>query len=79
MQLETKNKIKSFDMIGWTDPDDIKNNKATRWLRSLSHDNYLYDQNTFNPKKPPNVIFVPEEAVLNKLIEAVAKHGDDTD
>ena len=79
MQLETRNKIKSFEQIGWCEPEETKAGKPMKWLRSLTHDNYLFDQEAFNPDISPNVIFVPEEPLWNKIIEAVAKHPENTD
>ena len=60
-------------MIGWTDPMQPDPKKALQWLKALRHDVYLYPMETFNKKKPPACVFVPETAVLNKLIEAVAR------
>jgi len=44
MALETKHKIQAFESIGWADPDDIKSIlKTSKWLKSLSHDVYMFD------------------------------------
>ena len=72
--LNTKNHINSFEMIGWTDPSQPNPNKARTWLRSLSHENFVYPEELFDPKKPPVCIFVPETPILNKMIEACARN-----
>ena len=33
--VDKKNKIASFEMIGWTDPNAASSNKAMKWLKSL--------------------------------------------
>ena len=66
-------------MIGWADPEECKSNKISKWLKSLSHNKFMYDQEVFSSTKPPNIIFVPDEALMNKLIENVATHTEDTD
>ena len=30
----------------------------------------------FSPTKPPNCVFMPETALFNKIIETVARNGD---
>ena len=73
-------KIPSFDLLCWADPDDSTSiHEVTKWLRSLSHSNYLYPEEEINPTKPPNIRFVPEIGLLNKLIESVAKHPGQTE
>ena len=39
----------------------------------------MFDEEAFNPDTSPNVIFAPDEPLLNKIIEAVAKHPENTD
>jgi len=48
MHLETKLTIHSFEMIGWADPEDSKINKASKWLKSLKHDVFMFDAETFD-------------------------------
>ena len=36
--LDTKHKVTSFDMIGWTDPVNPNPKKTIMWLKSLTHD-----------------------------------------
>ena len=79
MQLETKIRVKSFEMIGWADPDDGKIVKASKWFKSLSHENWIYEAETFSADTPPPVIFYPEEHLMNKMIESVARHPGNTD
>ena len=66
-------------MIGWTDPVESKIAKAVKWLKSLTHDNFLYPETCFSKTKPPPCIFIPDEAVFNKMIEAVAKGQENMD
>ena len=68
------NVINNFDMIGWTDPVNPNPNKTVKWLKSLTHDNYVYPQSGFNPEKPTPCIFKPDVAILNKMIETVARN-----
>ena len=76
--MDLLNKISSFDMIGWTDPNQPNNSsKAMIWLKSLKHDEYMYPKDTFDPKKPPSCIFVPETAIMNKMIVTVAQNSED--
>ena len=72
--IETKHKIASFDTIGWTDPSQPNANKTLKWLKSLTHDSYVYPEDLFDPEKPPTCIFVPELPIWIKLIETVAKN-----
>ena len=39
----------------------------------------MFHDETFDVRKAPNVIFVPDEAMLTRLIEALAKHPGQTD
>ena len=57
--LDKTNLVDSFDIIGWCDPKKPKPEKTIQWLKSLTHDNYIYPMETFDPKKPPVCIFVP--------------------
>lgn len=66
-------------MIGWSDPVESKIVKAVKWLKSLTHDNFLYPETCFSKTKPPPCIFIPDEAVFNKMIEAVAKGQENMD
>ena len=60
-------------MIGWTDPNQPNPQKPLRWLRSLTHDKYMYPEETWNPNQPPSCIFMPDTALFNKMIETVAR------
>ena len=71
--LNKTNLVDSFDLIGWCDPKKPKPEKAIQWLKSLTHDNFIYPMETFDPNKPPVCIFVPEEKILNKMIETVSQ------
>lgn len=73
--IDKSNKISSFEIIGWTDPSGIAGSSKAplKWLKSLTLENYIYPESSFNPNKPPPCIFVPEPALFNKMIEAVAK------
>ena len=74
MRIDTKNQITSFESIGWADPEDTKSMmKASKWLKSLTHDNFIFNREAFNASKVPFLIFVPDEALLNRMIELVAK------
>ena len=75
--MDLRNKVSSFDMIGWTDPDKPNVNKTKSWLQSLKHDEYIYPEDTFDPKKPPACIFVPEPALMNRMIETTAKNTNE--
>ena len=76
----SKLRISSFEMLGWTDLDDPKAvPNVSKWIRTLSHDNYLFPEEKLSPEKPPNIVFMPEEDLLNKLIEYAAKHHGNTD
>ena len=77
IDLDLKNKISSFEMIGWTDPSNPQINKPMQWLKSLNHDEYLYPKDTYDPKNPPRCVFVPEQAIMHKMINAVAMYMDD--
>jgi len=66
-------------LIGWSDPEDTKTTKPLKWLKSLSIDNFIYPIESFDPKMPPQCIFVPEEPLLHKMIESVAKHAGNMD
>ena len=79
MVIDTKNKIASFEMIGWTDPNQPNPQKPLKWLKSLNIENYVYPEECFDDKKAPSCIFVPEAAMFNKMIEAVAKHSENRD
>ena len=59
--VDKKNKISSFEMIGWTDPTQPVNTKAIKWLKSLTHDKFIYPEDSFDKTNPPSCIFVPEE------------------
>lgn len=76
--IDKKNFITSFEMIGWTDPlgQAGASKVPLKWLKSLTIENYIYPESSFDPKRPPPCIFVPEPALFNKMIEAVAKNSD---
>ena len=76
IQVDTKNKITSFEMLGWTDPNQSNPQKPLKWLKSLSIDVNVYPSECFADDKPPRCIFVPETAIFNKMIETVAKHSE---
>jgi hypothetical protein len=46
-------KITSFDNINWTDPADPKLAKPIKFLKTLTHNNYIYPQESFDKEKPP--------------------------
>ena len=75
MEVETKHKITSFDMIGWSEPNLSNAKKPIAWLKSLNIETFIYPEETFDQEKPPACIFVPEVPILNKMIETVAKHS----
>ena len=66
-------------MIGWTDPDKPNPQKAIKWLKSLTHDSFIYPQTNFDREKPPACIFIPETNILNKMIETVARNQKNKD
>ena len=47
MQIETKHKIHSFETIGWADPEEFKTGKASKWLKNLTHNKYMFDMESF--------------------------------
>ena len=71
--IDKKNKVSHFNMIGWTDPNTPNPGRAINWLKSLTHDTYVYPADTFDKEQSPVCIFVPEDAMMNKMIETVAK------
>ena len=75
--MNKKHKVESFDMIGMSDPVNGKPDKALKWLRSLSHETRVYPEETYfeDDDRPPICIFVPETALLNKMLEACAKNS----
>ena len=77
--IDTKHKVDNLNTIGWTDPATPNPQKALLWLKSLNHTVFIYPEDTYDPLKPPSCVFVPDTAVLNKLIEAVARTPDNKD
>ena len=77
--VDTKHKVTSFDMIGWTDPDKPNPQKTIKWLKSLTHETFIYPMTTFDPEKPPSCIFVPEQDIMFKMIETVARNQKNKD
>jgi len=63
-------------MIGWTDPVNPNPKIAIKWLKSLTHDSYVYPEELFDKKSPPVCIFVPETPLFNKMIETLAKNNN---
>ena len=63
-------------MIGWTDPSSPDPRKPMKWLKSLNHENFIYPAhlNDPNPLNSPPCVFVPDTAILNKMIEVVARN-----
>ena len=39
----------------------------------------MYPEETFDPENPPSCIFLPETAIMNKMIGAVARTQDNKD
>jgi hypothetical protein len=46
--VDKKNKIASFDMIGWTDPVNPNPKNATKSIKALTHDTYVYPEELFD-------------------------------
>ena len=77
MPMNKKHKVDSFDMIGMSDPVNGKPDKAMKWLRALHHETRVYPEETYfeDDSRPPICIFVPETALMNKMLEATAKNS----
>lgn len=77
--LHTKNRVTSFDFVGLTDPSAPNPNKTLTWLKQLHHDVPVYPESCYDPTfvNPPACIFAPEPALMNKMIETVAKNCKD--
>ena len=74
--MNLKDKIESFEELGWSDPEldpKVGLKKSIEWLRRLNFYNYVYPNDQMDEKKVPLCIFVPEKAVLRKMIKALAK------
>ena len=76
--LDRKHTISSFEFIGLADPNEKNPIKSLKWLKSLHHDVLIYPAECYDPeqKKPPSCLFVPEPALMNKMIEAAARYHD---
>ena len=49
--VETKHKITSLEMIGWSDPDETTRAvKSSKILKAMTHDNFSYPKECFDPK-----------------------------
>ena len=74
--MNKNHKVESFDMIGMTEPVNGKPDKALKWLRSLNSETRVYPDDCYfeDDSRPPHCIFVPETAILTKMIETCAKN-----
>lgn len=74
--MNKTNLIKSADEIGLGDPDmDPKQSfsKAYSWTKTLSLSTQVYASHSTKPSLPPSMIFIPEKALLRKMIRWTAK------
>ena len=72
--LDKTNKIENFETLGWSDPVTCNATKVIKNIKNITFENFVYPEELMNPDKPPACIFVPSTAILNKMIEAAAKH-----
>lgn len=61
-------------MLGWSDPVTSNTTKVVKFIKNITFENFVYPENLMVEEKPPACIFVPSTAILNKMIEAAAKH-----
>ena len=74
--MDKKNKIKSFETVGWVHPKETTDAKSVEWLRNLSFDKNLYSDESMKEKKAPACIFVPEKKLMRVMIEQVIECQD---
>ena len=51
--MDRKNKISSFETIGWTDPSNASSGNAVTYLKNLKFEQNLYPEHLIDEKKPP--------------------------
>ena len=70
-------KISSFEMLGWTDPEKPDAKKPLKWLGQLTPESVIYPSELMeNEELAPGCVFIPEEAMMKKMIETIAKGQD---
>ena len=74
--MDKENRVKSFEMIGWTDPSQADSRKAVKWLKDLTFDKNVYPDHLMVASKPPACVFGPEPELMRKMIDVVSKSTD---
>ena len=62
--MDKKNKIFTFETIGWADPTESNPGKAIKWIKQQVFDVSLYPSNLINEEKPPSIVFVPDKILM---------------
>lgn len=76
LAMNMKDKIESFEELGWSDPEldpKIGLKKSIEWLSRLHFYNFVYPNHQMHETEVPSCIFVPEKTVLRKMIKCLAK------
>ena len=66
-------KVKTFESIGWSDPNKNTSSKAMKWLNTLNFNKSLYEDEHLAVNKPPGCVFVPEKPLMEAMVEATMK------
>ena len=70
MGMDKKNRIFTFDTIGWSPPGASSTKSAIKWLKNLKFTKNLYPDNLMDKPKPPSCVFVPDKELMQTMIEA---------
>ena len=74
--MDKKNKVETFEQVGWSDPVTSNSTKAIKWLKNLTFDENVYPKRLINENNPPSVVFIPEKKLLQIMIETTIKCDD---
>ena len=74
--MDKKNKVETFEQVGWSDPATSNSTKAIKWLKNITFDENVYPKRLINEDSPPSVVFIPEKKLLQIMIETTIKCDD---
>ena len=77
--MDKKNKISTFETIGWAEPHQAQEGSAITYLKNLNFETNVYPDHLIDEKKHPNIVFVPDKSLMQTMILAVTESNDRTE
>ena len=73
--LNTFSRVRSFEHVGWTDPQSPSAAKLIKSIQQLNFDTPLYESHLITPEAPPPCIFMPEPEMLKSMVKLAIKYS----